>query len=321
MRRADVRLGLELAAAAWDRDRPVMCNLIVTRRCNLSCTYCVEYDDVSPPVPFDTLCARLDHLARLRTVMVTMTGGESLLYPQIVALVGEIRARGMTPSLNTNGTLLTRELIDDLGHAGLYAMQISVDNARPTPVSRKSLSVLLPKLRLLADHARFRVRVNSVLGAGPPEETLEVTRAIVALGLEGKVALLRNPDGTPAPLDPRARAIHDEIARVRRAGLGRSEDFQDDLLARGESHWKCRAGARFFHVCEDGRVHLCAPRTGSPGIPLEAYTVAHIRRAFVEQKSCAKTCPVAYAHMISNLDRLRPQPERERQVRLPVIAA
>jgi hypothetical protein len=80
--------------------------------------------------------------------------------------------------------LLTRDRIRALGRAGLYALQISVDNVRPNAVTRKSLRPLLPKLRLLADCATFRVRINTVLGSGPPEEALEVARAAVALGFD-----------------------------------------------------------------------------------------------------------------------------------------
>jgi hypothetical protein len=79
-------------------------------------------------------------------------------------------------------------------------------------------------------------------------------------------------------------------------------------LARGEAiDWKCRSGARYFHVCEDGLVHLCAPRSGNPGIPLLEYGRAEIEKAFHAPKPCAARCPVAYAHLGSRLDRLRGQ--------------
>src|SRR5882724_6864998 len=48
-------------------DHPVLAHIIPTRRCNLSCTYCNEYDDFSKPVPTGEMKRRIDHLGRLGT--------------------------------------------------------------------------------------------------------------------------------------------------------------------------------------------------------------------------------------------------------------
>lgn len=311
-----------VSSALLEPYRPLMAHLVVTRRCNLSCGYCYEYDDVSPPVPTELLVERIDHLARLRAVFVTLTGGEPLLHPDVARLVAHVRARGMTPVMNTNGFLLTRERITALGEAGLYALQISIDSMTPNDTTVKSLRPLLPKLRALAELASFRVRVNTVLGSGPPEETLEVARAVLALGFEAKCSLMRGADGTPVPLDDRARAVYAELERMgRRSSAYLSEDFQSRLLRDGEVDWKCRAGARFFHVCEKGLVHLCAPRTGNPGVPLAEYGEEDLRRAFRTGKPCTARCPVAYAHQASRLDTWRSQEKAAQAGRrlLPVL--
>jgi MoaA/NifB/PqqE/SkfB family radical SAM enzyme len=307
-RQGRARIALQLAAAALDSTRPLMANLIITRRCNLSCGYCFEYDKVSPPIPVATLRERIDHLARLRSVFVVLTGGESLLHPDADALVAHVRARGMTPFLNTNGYLLTEDWIDRLDRAGLYALQISVDNVTPNDVSKKSLKTLLPKLRLLADHARFRIRINCVLGSSPPAEAVEVARTALGFGFDVSTSLLRHGDGTAAPLDADTRAAYAEIRGLgRRAPRYMSDDFTRRMIEHGSDDWKCRAGARTFYVCEDGLVHLCAPRLGHPSVPLADYTVDHIRAAFDAPKPCAATCPIAYAHHASRLDRFRSQ--------------
>jgi sulfatase maturation enzyme AslB (radical SAM superfamily) len=141
-RLSDARIALDLVSSAFDTTRPLVTNLIITRRCNLSCGYCFEYDKVSPPIAMATLRERIDHLARLRAVFVTLTGGESLLHPEADAIVAYVRERGMTPFLNTNGYLLTVDWIERLNRAGLYALQISVDNVTPNEVSKKSLKTL-----------------------------------------------------------------------------------------------------------------------------------------------------------------------------------
>ena len=73
-------------------DRPLLAHLVVTRRCNLSCAYCNEYDHKSAPVPFEGLADRISRLASLRTAMVACTGGEPLLHPRLGDVVREIRS-------------------------------------------------------------------------------------------------------------------------------------------------------------------------------------------------------------------------------------
>ena len=307
-RGTDLKVAARLAAAALDRDRPIVTHLVVTRRCNLSCGYCFEYDKVSPPVPREVLEARIDHLAKLRSIFVTLTGGESLLHPDIVELVRYVRARGMIPLLNTNGYLLTREIVQGLSAAGLYGLQLSIENAVPDAVSKKSLRPLRPKLRLLARYARFRVRINTVLGSSAPEQALEVARACTAYGFETNCSLVREASGALAAPTQRTREVYQEIRALgRRLPKYLDDDYTQTLLDQGTIDWKCRAGARTFMICEDGLVHLCQPRMGAPGTPLLEYTTDDIRRAFDAPKPCARTCPIAFAHHASRLDGWRPQ--------------
>jgi MoaA/NifB/PqqE/SkfB family radical SAM enzyme len=260
-------------------------------------------------VPLDVLRDRIDHIARLRSVFVTLTGGESLLHPEVDQVVAHVRARGgMLPFLNTNGYLLTRAWIDRLNAAGLYGMQISIDNVHPNATSKKSLKTLLPKLRLLAKHAQFRVRINCVLGSSPPAEAVQVARTVIALGFDMNTSLLREEDGTLAPVTPEVSAAYETIRGLgRRAPIYLDDDYTRPLIDHGESAWKCRAGARTFHVDEHGLVHLCAPRTGTPAKPLAAYTLDDIRYHFDAPKPCAAACPVAYARHASRLDTWRGQ--------------
>jgi MoaA/NifB/PqqE/SkfB family radical SAM enzyme len=301
-----------------DKDRPLIANLIVTRRCNLSCGYCYEYDKVSPPVPLDVLKERVDHLARLRAVFVTLTGGESLLNPDVDQVVAYIREKGMVPFLNTNAYLLTKEWIDKLNDAGLYGMQISIDNVNPNDVSKKSLKTIKKKLELLAEHARFRVRINCVLGSSPPEEAVEVARTVIGLGFDMNTSLVRAEDGTLLPVSTEMRAAYETVRGMgKRAPFFLDDDYTRPLMENGESEWKCRAGARTFHVDEFGLVHMCAPRVGMPAKPLAQYTVEDIRYHFNEKKPCAARCPVAYARHASRLDGWRAQRGQPLQLAAP----
>ena len=69
--------------------------------------------------------------------------------------------------------------------------------------------------------------------------------------------------------------------------------------------WKCRAGARYLYVTEDGKVHWCSQQRGYPGIPLLEYTREDIRREFHTKKSCSPTCTLSCVHQMSMFDRYR----------------
>src|ERR1700678_3361665 len=62
---------------------PVMAQIVPARFCNLSCAYCNEYDKVSKPVPLDEMERRVDHLGRLGTSIITISGGEPLTHPEL----------------------------------------------------------------------------------------------------------------------------------------------------------------------------------------------------------------------------------------------
>src|SRR5581483_5961256 len=119
------------------KDHPILAHIIPMRRCNLACAYCNEFDDKSKPVAIDTMYQRLDRLADLGTNIITISGGEPLLHPDLDLIIARIRSRGMIAGMITNGYLLTAERIQRLNRAGLDHLQISIDNVMPDDVSKK----------------------------------------------------------------------------------------------------------------------------------------------------------------------------------------
>src|SRR5512146_170023 len=147
--------------ALLSTDHPVLAHIIPMRRCNLACAYCNEFDHSSQPVPVDVMFRRIDRLAALGTTVVTISGGEPLLHPELDDIIRRIRLHSTIAGLITNGYLLTAERIERLNRAGLEHLQISIDNVTPDEVSKKSLKVLDKKLQLLAEQAEFHVNINS----------------------------------------------------------------------------------------------------------------------------------------------------------------
>src|SRR5258708_6995271 len=182
---------------------PIAAHVIPIRRCNLACKYCNEYDDTSPPVPTAEMLRRIDCLAALGLGVLTFSGGEPLLHPDLDLLIQRVRERSMMAGVITNGFLLNQERIRRFNDAGLDYLQISIDNVQPDEVSLKSLKTLDGRLVMLAQHAEFHVNINSVLGAGVrnPQAAVAVISRAVELGFPTTAALIHpvNRQLRPSP--------------------------------------------------------------------------------------------------------------------------
>src|SRR5215470_8510524 len=212
-----------IARALVSTKHPILVHIIPTRRCNLDCRYCNEYDAVSQPVPLAEIKARLDLLAGMGTSVITISGGEPLLHPQLEEVIRHIRRRGMIAGMITNGFLLSRERIEQLNAAGLEHLQISIDNVTPDEVSKKSLKTLDGRLEWLAQYAIFQVNINSVLGSGVsnPEDALTIAHRAVELGFTSTVGIIHDGFGQLKSLSPRQIEIFEEIMELGKRSFSR----------------------------------------------------------------------------------------------------
>jgi len=293
--------------AVASTDHPLLAHLIPIRRCNLACTYCNEYDDFSKPVPTEQMLRRVDKLGELGTSVVTISGGEPMLHPDLDDIIRQMVKRRIVSGLITNGYLLTADRIQLLNQAGLEWLQISIDNVNPDEVSKKSLKVLDRKLQLLAEHADFHVNINSVVGGGVsnPQDALVIGKRALALGFSSTVGIIHDGQGQLQPLKDEERMVYHEMKQLERRSFTRVNAFQDNIAQGRPNQWRCRAGARYLYICEDGLVHYCSQQRGYPAIPLEKYTIADLRREFYTEKSCAPHCTVSCVHQVSIFDAWR----------------
>jgi MoaA/NifB/PqqE/SkfB family radical SAM enzyme len=302
-----VRELASIAHAVASTRHPYMAHIVPMRRCNLSCTYCNEFDEVSEPVPLDQMLRRIDDLARLGTSVITISGGEPLLHPELDQIIARIRHHGRIAGMITNGYLLMPDRIQRLNRAGLDHMQISIDNVQPDEVSKKSLKVLDKKLQMLAEHADFHVNINSVVGGGikHPQDALTIARRALELGFTSTIGIIHDGDGQLKPLRDEERRIFYEVKNLSKKSYSRFNDFQEAIANGQPNDWRCRAGARYLYICENGLVHYCSQQRGWPGVSLSEYQTADIEREFMTQKTCAPHCTISCVHQVSYIDHWR----------------
>ncbi len=286
---------------------PILVHIIPMRQCNLACTYCNEFDDFSKPVPLEEMNKRLDTLADMGTSIITISGGEPLMHPDLDEVIRHIRRRGMIAGLITNGFYLNRERIEQLNATGLEHLQISIDNVAPDEVSKKSLKTLDGRLMMLSQYAVFQVNINSVLGSGvkDPEDALKIAHRAVELGFTSTVGIIHDNNGQLKPLAAHEQEIFEEVMTLGKRSFSRFNEFQHNVARGREHNWRCRSGSRYLYICEEGLVHWCSQQRGYPAIPLSQYTPEMRRREYSTKKFCAPRCTVSCVQQVGILDNWR----------------
>ena len=155
--------------------RPLVVTYYVTTHCNLNCAYCEDFGarnnhGAEDPLPLDD-ASRVLRAVRQATDSIILTGGEPLLYPDIVPLITQAKHqlgfRDIT--MLTNGSLLRQaEVVLPL----LDRLVVSLDTVDPvqasqiTGVPATMSTTILDNVRTFADRQKelgFRLIINCVL--------------------------------------------------------------------------------------------------------------------------------------------------------------
>jgi len=279
-------------------DLPIWAQLNITWKCNLDCSYCTEYDNSKGHVPTEEVVRRIDKCKELGVRHTDLIGGEPLLHPDVLDLVGAVVARGMTTGMTTNGFLLTEERLSQLLDAGLGRIQISVDAVHASREAPKSLKTLRKKIEMVARRAaeaRIWFYVNTVICDQTVDEVEEVARTCFDLGVGiqfsvvhargrlvrrlndslflEKVRWLRDRKLEGAPVHTPYFMIH----------------YYEEALQGRPMEWTCQAGSKTFYVSPEGQFHFCyhVPPQG----PLDTVTREQLA-GNRGKKGCEERCGV-----------------------------
>jgi MoaA/NifB/PqqE/SkfB family radical SAM enzyme len=301
------------------RFSPFLVQMVVTRRCNLKCGYCNEFDGTSEPVPFEELRRRIDKLDELGAFAVELTGGEPLLHPQLLDLVRYARTKRFRKvMLLSNGFLFSPELVQALNQAGLDDLQISIDGVDPSDVTVKTLRPLRPKLEEIAKLAKFRVTINGVVGSTSSSDVLEVISFAKQHKFVPRVCLIHTSEGL-LRLGQQHLALYQEVKTAIGGHFAEAGDYRSRLMETGSAPFRCRSGSRYLYVDEYGIVRWCSQQMRSFGKPLADYGRQDLRQQFRTQKPCSDRCTVGCARTCSAYDNWRPQPLPAPPIGEPVL--
>jgi MoaA/NifB/PqqE/SkfB family radical SAM enzyme len=159
--------------------------MFITYRCNLRCKTCgvchlEEEVKSSPELSLDEWKNVIRSAARLKTIIIVISGGEPLLRPDVLlGMVHYAREFGITVHVCTNGILIDRDYAIRLGKSGVHTVSVSLE--APEAVLHESIrgpgtfEPAVNGIRLLREFApSVRVGINHVI-------TTENFRAMAAM--------------------------------------------------------------------------------------------------------------------------------------------
>jgi MoaA/NifB/PqqE/SkfB family radical SAM enzyme len=139
----------------YDEFRPVLCYLYTEWKCNIDCHYCFQYDNDQPGMSLDTAKSSIDWLKSLGCRVVPLMGGEPLIRKDFILEVIEYGARnGFFVYLPTNGYLMDKAFIDEMGRCGVAAVNLAVDCIAPRKGLPKALLNIEPQFRYLVERQK-----------------------------------------------------------------------------------------------------------------------------------------------------------------------
>jgi radical SAM protein with 4Fe4S-binding SPASM domain len=106
--------------------------------CNLRCMHCYQKAGrpSSDELTLDEQLGIVDQMARAGVSMIVLSGGEPLTNPNLGRLIERIRKHGMAFSIDSNGVLMDRSVVDSLKRSGVTSVELSLDSVDPVSHDR-----------------------------------------------------------------------------------------------------------------------------------------------------------------------------------------
>lgn len=248
------------AALRAARHRTATVNLIVTRRCDLACSYChaLGKGRELPAADWIEIARRLAG----RFSVFTVSGGEPLLYRELPQVIEGISRLGIA-GLCTNARLIDEEHLRAM--PGLDYLNFSIDHTGDCPGTKKTAFGKLPLLAEYAKRNSFALYGTAVITrrnvAAIPAVAREMARHDIPLNLQ----LVQGPDAEDAFDDAEGIAalivLQDELVAMKRSGfpIDESDDYIRGFAgyAEGRLAVPCHAGNVYLAVDTDGRPMPC----------------------------------------------------------------
>src|SRR3982751_1931975 len=136
--------------------RPIIPYLFTEWKWNLDCHYCWSYNNRVKGMTEDTAKQSIDWLHSIGSRVLALMGGEPLLRPKFIHKIVDYSAKkGIFVYLPTNGKLMTPEIIDQLGDAGIATVNLAVDSVKHRKSLPKAFETIQSQFEYLVKRQRY----------------------------------------------------------------------------------------------------------------------------------------------------------------------
>jgi MoaA/NifB/PqqE/SkfB family radical SAM enzyme len=300
------------------RFAPVLCGILITRRCNLKCSFCV----IPQPAGHASLMDYEADIPRIQRIMehpvfknglyYALTGGEPLLNQHVVDIVRLIRGKGHLVGISTNGMLLGDHL-KDLAASGISQINVSLyDN------NKDSVANVLPKANAVLQCRLSKVLLRSEV-EDHPEKIEDAIKFSIETGLKQMYFMPCMPHGGSADEVIFDDNIHyAELAQRLSAKFEKCRIYWPTPLKRTLTRKDRRCRMLWLYAQADalGNLGLCCnyPTDGSgnhgnlfrddPEKILNSNEMTGMRKVFLSRSDAipgvCKSCPIMCDQWMSN---------------------
>jgi len=261
--------------------RPILSCFFTEWKCNIDCHYCFQSNSKKPGMDFKTAKKAIDWLKTTGCRVFGIVGGEPLVRPEFVRKVTEYGSKnGFFVYLATNGYLLTPEVVDDLGKAGIAAINLAIDCVTPKKGLPKCFMAVEKNFRYLVKQ-RFKYGYIPFLNVNLTSKNLKDARLLADIAHANQLTIDFHANEPPilgAPSNTNAERENEMFVKPEQY-----EEF-DELIdwlkdkvragypivnhishlermkgyVRGENRpWDCPAGTCGIFIGEDGSLAPC----------------------------------------------------------------
>jgi MoaA/NifB/PqqE/SkfB family radical SAM enzyme len=266
----------------YDEFRPLLSYLFTEWKCNLDCHYCWAFDNSVKGMTEEVAKRSIDYLHSVGCRVVAIMGGEPLLRPKFIhKVVNYGTQRGFFMYLPTNGRLMTPQVIDWIGDAGVAAINLAVDCVEEKPGLPKALNHIRPYFEYLVKMQRrygYIVVFNMNICHNNMDDIKELTEIAHDYGISTDYHI----NETPMIEQTHFKHLEENATYLRHEDYPKVDDLLDYLteknrqgyiMVNSKAHlqtmkgfmrghvppWQCRAGQNSMLIRTDGTVAPCFP--------------------------------------------------------------